>query len=31
MLAPMLRTYINTYDANDDTLNALVNALMEGF
>ena len=28
--APMLRTYINTYDANDDTLAALVDALMEG-
>ena len=28
--APMLRTYINTYDSNDDTLDALVNALMEG-
>jgi beta-N-acetylhexosaminidase len=28
--APMLRTYINTYDSNDDTLDALVKALMEG-
>ena len=28
--APMLRTYINTYDSNDDTLDALVNVLMEG-
>ncbi|MBQ2244509.1 MAG: beta-hexosaminidase, partial [Oscillospiraceae bacterium] len=28
--APMLRTYINTYDANDDTMDALVNALMTG-
>ena len=28
--APMLRTYINTYDSNDDTLDALVAALMEG-
>ena len=28
--APMLRTYINTYDANDDTLDALVDALMTG-
>ena len=28
--APMLRTYINTYDSNDDTLDALVDALMEG-
>ena len=28
--APMLRTYINTYDSNDDTLDALVEALMEG-
>ena len=27
---PMLRTYINTYDSNDDTLDALVDALMEG-
>ena len=28
--APMLRTYINTYDSNDHTLDALVDALMEG-
>ena len=28
--APMLRTYINTYDSNDDTLDALVEALLEG-
>ncbi len=28
--APMLRTYINTYDANDDTLDALVDALLVG-
>ena len=28
--APMLRTYINTYDSNDDTLDALVEALMTG-
>ena len=28
--APMLRTYINTYDANEDTLDALVDALLEG-
>ena len=28
--APMLRTYINTYDSNDDTLDALVDALMAG-
>ena len=28
--APMLRTYINTYDANDYTLDALVDALMTG-
>ena len=28
--APMLRTYINTYDSNDDTLEALVDALMTG-
>ena len=28
--APMLRTYINTYDSNEDTLNALVDALMTG-
>ena len=28
--APMLRTYINAYDSNEDTLNALVEALMEG-
>ncbi|MBQ8834653.1 MAG: beta-hexosaminidase [Oscillospiraceae bacterium] len=28
--APMLRTYINTYDSNDDTLDALVDALVTG-
>jgi len=28
--APMLRTYINTYDAHDDTLEALVDALVAG-
>ncbi|MBQ3107498.1 MAG: beta-hexosaminidase, partial [Firmicutes bacterium] len=28
--APMLRTYINTYDSNDDTMEALVEALLEG-
>ena len=28
--APMLRTYINTYDSSDHTLDALVDALMEG-
>ena len=28
--APMLRTYINTYDANDDTMDALVDALLTG-
>jgi len=28
--APMLRTYINTYDANDDTMDALVDALVTG-
>ncbi len=28
--APMLRTYINTYDSNDDTLEALVDALVTG-
>ena len=28
--APMLRTYINTYDANDDTFDALVDALVTG-
>ncbi|MBQ8203389.1 MAG: beta-hexosaminidase [Clostridia bacterium] len=28
--APMLRTYINTYDANDDTMDALVEALVSG-
>jgi len=28
--APMLRTYINTYDSNDDTMDALVDALMAG-
>ena len=27
---PMLRTYINAYDANDDTMDALVDALLEG-
>lgn len=27
---PMLQTYINTYDANDDTMDALVEALMTG-
>lgn len=27
---PMLRTYINTYDSNDDTMDALVDALLEG-
>ena len=27
---PMLRTYINTYDSNDDTMDALVDALMTG-
>lgn len=27
---PMLRTYINAYDSNDDTLDALVDALMAG-
>ena len=27
---PMLRTYINTYDSNDDTLDALVDALLTG-
>ena len=27
---PMLRTFINTYDANDDTMDALVDALLEG-
>ena len=27
---PMLRTYINAYDSNDDTLDALVDALLEG-
>ena len=27
---PMLRTYINTYDSNEDTLDALVEALLEG-
>ena len=27
---PMLRTYINTYDSNDDTLDALVDALVTG-
>ena len=28
--APMLRTYINTYDSNEDTLDALVEALTTG-
>ena len=28
--APMLRTYINTYDSNEDTMNALVDALLTG-
>ena len=28
--APMLRTYINTYDSNEDTMNALVDALLSG-
>jgi len=28
--APMLRTYINTYDSHDDTLEALVDALVTG-
>ena len=28
--APMLRTYINVYDANDDTMDALVDALVTG-
>jgi beta-N-acetylhexosaminidase len=28
--APMLRTYINTYDSKDDTLDALVDALLTG-
>jgi len=28
--APMLRTYINTYDSNDDTMDALVDALVSG-
>lgn len=27
---PMLRTYINTYDSNDDTMDALVDALLIG-
>jgi len=27
---PMLRTYINVYDSNDDTMDALVDALLEG-
>ena len=27
---PMLRTYINTYDSNEDTMNALVEALVTG-
>lgn len=28
--APMLRTYINTYDSNDDTMDSLVDALVTG-
>ena len=28
--APMLRTYINTYDSSEHTLDALVDALMTG-
>ncbi len=28
--APMLRTYINAYDSNEDTMNALVDALLTG-
>ena len=28
--APMLRTYINAYDSNDDTMDALVDALLTG-
>ena len=28
--APMLRTYINTYDSSDHTLDALVDALLTG-
>ena len=28
--APMLRTYINAYDSNDDTMDALVEALLTG-
>ncbi len=28
--APMLRTYINTYDSNEDTMDALVDALLTG-
>ena len=28
--APMLRTYINTYDSNDDTMDTLVDALLTG-
>jgi len=28
--APMLRTYINAYDSNEDTLDALVDALLTG-
>ena len=27
---PMLRTYINAYDSKDDTLDALVDALLSG-
>ena len=27
---PMLRTYINCYDSSEDTLNALVDALITG-
>ena len=28
--APMLRTYINTYDSSEHTLDALVDALLTG-
>ena len=28
--APMLRTYINTYDSRDETMDALVDALVAG-
>ena len=27
---PMLRTYINAYDSNDDTMDALADALVAG-